>query len=291
MVQRLPRFPAPRALVLTALAALPGVVRAQIDSIRYPVRGRVVDAAAVAPVAGVRVVLTRGDDTLGRGATDSTGAFQLWVRDTARLVVHFGFVGYRPDSITSAPGAEIPLRVAMVPIRSAVATRLTPVRVEAGANSAFERRARRNAGGHFIRRQQIEQQKPLRTGDLFRTIPGVTLDDSAGIVRLISARGVRQTSMRTLGGQAAAANGTGAAVIGGDTVTGPMSGAEHCVLRIGLDGRLQDATFSINDIRPEEIQALELYLGVATIPIEFSTVQRNAPCGIVMIWSRVGSSK
>ena len=47
--------------------------------------------------------------------------------------------------------------------------------------------------------------------------------------------------------------------------------------------------FSVDEIRPEEILGIEVYLGAATIPAEFSSVQHDAPCGIIMIWTKSGS--
>jgi hypothetical protein len=206
------------------------------------------------------------------------------VSDSSMLMAHFRWVGYRPDSIAATRDAT-PLRVALEPLQ--VATKLATVRVAADAHSGFERRARRNSGGYFIRRADIEKRKPLRTADLFRNIPGVALSDSAGIIQVVSMRAYRRAQPTPAGAMGGRGNRPGM-VIGSDTVTGPESGGERCAIRVGLDGRLQDSGFSVNDVNPEEIEGIEAYMGVATIPIEFSTVQRNGICGLIMIWTRVG---
>jgi hypothetical protein len=46
--------------------------------------------------------------------------------------------------------------------------------------------------------------------------------------------------------------------------------------------------FSVDEIRPEDIMGIEIYQGAATMPAEFSSVQHDAPCGLVMIWTKVG---
>ena len=251
-------------------------------------RGRVIDATTSLPVAGVGVLLTRGADTVSRATTDSTGSFVATVDDSSMLMVHFRWVGYRPDSIAGSLRDGFPLRVALAPLE--VATRLAPVRVAASARSGFERRARRNSGGYFIRRADIEKKKPLRTSELFSAIPGVAVADSAGITKIVSMRGYRRTQPMPASGQVGR-GGRPATIVGDEMVSGPESAGERCSIRVSLNGQFQDAAFSVNDVKPEEIEGIETYMGVATIPIEFSTVQRNAICGLIVIWTRLGPSR
>ena len=42
---------------------------------------------------------------------------------------------------------------------------------------------------------------------------------------------------------------------------------------------------------PGDVRGIELYLGAATLPVEFSSVQPDAPCGIVMIWTKSGAER
>lgn len=240
------------------------------------VRGRVIDARTALPMRDVNIVITSGSDTLGRTRSDSVGAFQSIVGAATTVVVHFSRIGYRADSITSAAGAEFPLRVAMAST-NAVANALAAVVVRDTARTSFERRARRNAGGSFIRQDEIEKRKPVRTSDLFRALPGVRIDDSSGVTQLVSIRSTRQTAPTSR-----------QMTLGGETVNIPSTNAKRCVLRIGVNGRLMMQDFSVDDVRPMEVAGIEVYLGAATIPTEFSNVQRDAPCGIIMIWTKKG---
>ena len=243
------------------------------------------------PLAGAAVLFTRGADTLGRATTDTAGAFVAGMADTSLLIAHFRGVGYRPDSIATAAGREAPLRVAMAPVATRAATTLAPVRVAASENrTGFEQRARRRNGGYFIRRADIVAKGAARTSELFQSIPGVALSDSGGIIRVVSMRGYRRTQPMPATGTVGRTERAGAS-IGGEAVSGPESAGERCIIRIGVDGRLQDPSFSVNEVNPEEIEGIEAYMGAATIPIEFSTVQRNATCGLIMIWTRRGPDR
>jgi hypothetical protein len=240
-------------------------------------RGRVIDARTAAPLRDVNITITAGRDTIGRARTDSSGAFQSGVSAVApTLMVHFNHIGYRIDSLTAAATLELPLRVAMVPVGAATKT-LAAVVVKDSARSAFERRARRNTGGTFIRIADIEKRKPVRTSDLFRSYPGVRLDDSSGVMQLVSLRSARQGSPSVR-----------RPVLAGDTLESNLPAAARCVLRVGMDGHLMPLGSSVDDVRPSDVQGIELYLGAATIPVEFSSVHTDAPCGIVMIWTKTG---
>lgn len=268
-----------RVAVATSIALQMGVVAVLAgQSPGGPVlRGRVVDARTAAPLRDVGVTITTGRDTIARGLTDSTGAFQMATR-SGPLVAHFVRLGFRPDSIAATVG-EFPLRVAMVAGTATIASALAPVVVrDSAAKNAFERRAQRRNGGSFIKAEDIAKQKPVRTSDLFRSLPGVRIDDSSGVTQLVSLRGTRQSP-----------EGGRSVILGRDTLRTPSSNASKCVLRLALDGHLMPADFSINDVRPEEVMGIEVYLGPATIPVEFSSVQHDAPCGLVMVWTKVGS--
>lgn len=256
--------------------------RGEAQTERLPIlRGRVVDARTAMPIPDASVTITSGRDTIGRARTDSSGAFSSAVSsNVATAVVHFNRIGYRVDSLATPVVRELPLRVAMVSASVATNT-LAAMVVRDTARSGFERRARRSSGGTFIRLEDIERKKPVRTSDLFRTFPGVRIEDSSGVTRLISARSMRQS-----------APSTRKMVSGTDTlVTSPGSGATHCVLRIATDGHLMPADFSVDDIRPIDVKGVEVYLGPSTMPAEFSSVQHDAPCGLVMIWTKMGSER
>jgi hypothetical protein len=218
----------------------------------------------------VRVVITAGTDSLGETQSDSTGRFQLAVKPRATVVAHFSRVGFRHDSIAYEAGSELPLRVAMIPAGGAAT--LAAMTVRGSGGSTFERRAKRNAGGTFISAEDIEKRQIGHTTELLRRVPGVSLSDSAGMVRVVSQRRLRHAPPNPRLG----------------TTTYEY---RECVLLLGVDGRIAPEGFSINDIQPGKIFGIEIYVGPANIPAEFSSVQGDGSCGLVMIWTKTGRER
>jgi hypothetical protein len=287
------------AAFMLVLVPAPGL--AQSDSARAAFRGRVVDARTTRPLPSVVVLITAGADTVGRAQTDTGGFFALSARAAPRTVVHFALAGYRTDSLTTdAPPAAGPLRVAMTSTSAGTIAALSPTKVVASNGTTdFDRRAARHVGGIFITEADIAKRQPVRTSDLFKTILGVSVRDSSGVLQLVSNRGLRASLSGTAttpgtGGRGVA-NVKGAPPVGrgapsqftfDDSSRGPAVDGRKCMLRVGLDGQLMDPSFSVDEIPVNSIRGIEAYIGTATIPIEFSTVQPDAPCGIVMIWTR-----
>jgi hypothetical protein len=224
-------------------------------------RGRVVDARTTAPLRDVGVVVTVVSDTIGRTATDTTGAFELAAR-AGSMMVHFIRQGFHADSIETTVG-EFPLRIAMAPNTPVVASArgATTVR-DSIARSGFEQRARRKGSGSFIRAADIAKQQPATISELFRSHPGVRIDDSAGVRQIVSLRTARRT---------------------------PVNSTRRCVLRLAENGHMMPADFSVDDVRPEDVQGIEVYLEPTSIPVEFSNIRQDAPCGLVLVWTKMGS--
>jgi hypothetical protein len=255
-------------------------------------RGRVIDAVSGLPLSGVVVFLTAASDTVSRAQTDSAGVFVLiGIRPSA--TVHFRRLGYRADSLAADANAhDAPLRVAMAPLGAQAAQSLEPTRVSATSArtpfGGFEERARRNNGGVFITAEQMKKAQ-AHTSDVFRQLRGVTLVDSAGIMQIVSQRGFRPTLNAGTGRGAPPRPGASGATppnINSDGARMVGGAGKTCALRVALDGRLMDASFSVNEVAPSAIRGIEVYVGVANIPVEFSSVRDSAPCGLVMIWTR-----
>jgi hypothetical protein len=291
-----------RLVAASLLALVPAVGLAQADSARATLRGRVIDARTTRPLPSVIVVITVGADTIGRAQTDTGGTFAVsGAIRAARTVFHFALAGYRTDSLTTdaAAGAS-PLRVAMTSASANTIAALGATKVVASNGATdFDRRVAKHTGGVFLTEADIAKRHPVRTSDLFATMLGVSVRDSGGVLQLVSNRGLRASLSGTAttpgtGGRGTA-NVRGAPPAGRtapaqfafiDSASGPMADARKCVLRVGLDGSLMDPSFSVDEIPVNSIRGVEAYIGAATIPIEFSSVQPDAPCGVVMIWTR-----
>lgn len=272
---------------------------AQVDSTNGALRGRIIDARSTRAIPSVVVVLTLAGDTIGRAQSDSGGAFVIRARPATRVVAHFARIGYRADSAqTEIGGASGPLRVAMTPLGTQTIASLGPTKIVAtNGTTDFDRRVARHVGGVFITEAEIEKRRPVRTSDLFRALLGVSVRDSDGVQQLVSNRTVQSAStIPTSAGRAVVAPKAGrgappATAPSGTTddgARGPSVDGRKCVLRIGVDGQLMDQSFSIDEIPVGAVRGVEAYLGPATIPVEFSTLGPDAPCGIVMVWTRDG---
>jgi hypothetical protein len=289
-----------RLAAVSILALAPAAGFAQSDSARATFRGRVVDARTTRPLPAVVVIITAGADTVGRAQTDTSGIFAVSARAATRTVVHFALAGYRTDSLTTDAPAAGPLRVAMTSTSAGTIATLGPTKVVASNGTTdFDRRAARHVGGVFITEADIAKRQPVRTSDLFKTILGVSVRDSSGVLQLVSNRGLRASLSGTattpgtggrgvanVKGAPPAGRGAPAQFTFDDSARGPTVDGRKCVLRVGLDGQLMDPSFSVDEVPVGSIRGIEAYIGAATIPIEFSTVQPDAPCGIVMIWTR-----
>jgi hypothetical protein len=293
-----------RLVAASVLALVPAVGLAQADSARSTFRGRVIDARTTRPLPAVVVLITAGADTIGRAQTDTGGTFAVSAaaaRAATRPVFHFTLPGYRTDSLAAeaATGAS-PLRVAMTSTSTNTIAALGTTKVVASNGTTdFDRRLARHTGGIFISEADIAKRQPVRTSELFKTILGVSVRDSGGVLQLVSNRGLRASLSGTAttpgtGGRGTAnvrgapppGRGAPAQFTFDDSARGPSADGRKCVLRVGLDGQLMDPGFSVDEIPVNSIRGIEAYVGAATIPIEFSTVQPDAPCGIVMIWTR-----
>jgi hypothetical protein len=290
-----------RLVAASVLALVPAVGVAQADSARATLRGRVIDARTMRPLPSVVVVITVGVDTIGRAQTDTGGTFAVSARATTAPVFHFTLAGYRTDSLAADAGSGArPLRVAMTSASANTIATLSATKVVASNGTTdFDRRVARHTGGVFITEADIAKRQPVRTSDLFKTILGVSVRDSGGVLQLVSNRALRASLSGTattpgtggrgtanVRGAPPAARGTPSQFTFDDSSRGPSVDGRKCVLRVGLDGQLMDPSFSVDEVPVSSIRGIEAYLGAATIPIEFSTVQPDAPCGIVMIWTR-----
>jgi hypothetical protein len=124
----------------------------------------------------------------------------------------------------------------------------------------FERRRAHYIGGIFITRADIVKHHVMRGTNLFFGLPGVRIIDSSGTRLLASARGDRPNFRR------------------GDMVP--------CYFNVGVDGVVMPFGRSVDDIPIQEIEAIEVYQGAASMPRDLMVTRPNGYCGLVMIWTR-----
>jgi hypothetical protein len=221
--------------------------------------GTVLDEKGV-PVPNVEVAITKVTRTT---RTDSAGKYVLALLPVGSYDVAFRRVSYAPMVFTleisagDTTDAEVKMNAVPQPMtRVVIEDRLANIRLE-----GFENRKKMGIG-HFITRGEIEARNPLQLTDMVRTVPGANVR-SVGMGRSI----LRFTR--------AAAKGRG----GGD-----------CPPTYFIDG-VMAVGYNLDDMPVGDVEAIELYSGLSSLPSEFAKARPNLACGTVVIWTRVPNKK
>src|SRR5688572_1958931 len=225
--------------------------RAQVGSLGTGgIRGLVRDSGGLA-IIGAQITFP---GTALVAETDDSGRFELAKVRPGMLSLRFRRVGYQPDTVELLvlAGRTVPLEVTL----SRLTVSLTPVVVTgrselSGWRAGFYQRKDVGAG-HFFTAEDIDKRNPSMMSDMFRMIPGVTVQPSMGIIR-------NQLRFR---------------------------GHRGCAPLTWLDGSpLAAGEFDIDNLSPRSIEAFEVYTGTI-VPPRFSASPGIGPrtCGAIVIW-------
>ncbi len=238
---------------------LPLVMAAPVAG-QVRVVGRVLSEETGIPLAGAEVTVRRPDGRIiKRLETGDDGVFEVTVSKVPAVQIQAKRMGYK--------GNTTPLlffdrhQYIQVEVRLATdAILLAPLEVVIW--SGVERsplldnyRRRKSAGlGTIITRQDIEKARPLKMTDMLRAVPGVIVEGSgAGFMSKIRiGRGV----------------------------------GHRCQTQVFLDGIRMPDPYLDELVAPGDVEGIEIFRGLASIPPEFLTP--DAPCGVVAVWTRRG---
>ena len=239
-----------------ALAVLCGCPLVAVGAQQVPATlvGVVRDSAGV-PIPAVEVRFTGADLVSVR--TNDSGGFRM-----VNLPVGIGKVSVRRMGFAPAT-AEVRLRSgrtdSLVFSLTALATTLAGVLVE----DEYEERShrllagfweRRSRGfGYYLTRDDIEKRDAHEFTDLARMAPSVTIATKNGrrVIRFNRA-----------------------------------AGARDCPPQYVVDG-MKIENGSPDEFTPQDVEAIELYSGPATIPPQFAPRFNSFTCGAVVIWTRL----
>jgi len=260
---RLCRLPTGRTLTLRADFSEPGLARqvrvAPADSASVELeakarhsqlRGQVVTSAGE-PLASAEVQVL---GTPLRAVTNERGEFEFPRIPPGAYLVLMERLGYgrRTASIEVDFRSTVELKAAL----AASAVKLPPLIVDVRSQLLAERGFydRRERGpGAFLTRQQWEKRSPAKPSDVLRTVPGVTVQPVRG---------------------------------GFDNVVLDRRG---CAMRYFVDGVRTNATFRLDELNVQDIEALEIYRGPSEVPAQFtafSSAERGT-CGVIVVWTRM----
>lgn len=133
---------------------------------------------------------------------------------------------------------------------------LDPVEVEARPSVLKSRGFydRRKGGvGSFFTREDIEKIGPRYLSDLLRRAGGIQVGSDS--------RGMPPARIR-----------------GQQTIVG------SCPIQFFVDG-VPTFAYNIDEMRPGDVEGMELYRGAASIPAEFK--RGTASCGVIVLWTKV----
>lgn len=224
------------------------------------------DSATRLAIAGARVRVAR--DTMQSTVSDSTGRARLTIPMRPADTVIVTRRGYRRYERPLANGGEelLSFDVSLAPAAQELAEMRVEERNSAGAPEGrladFERRRTAGTPGKFFTEADIDRRRPIRVTDLFRGLAGVRVIDSGYVRLVVSNRGPNPS------------------------LVSKSAAGSACVLRIMVDGVLRGGGFSLDELDPKELHGIEIYIGPGSIPPSFTSMQRDAWCGLIALWSR-----
>jgi hypothetical protein len=221
----------------------------------------VVRNAQGVPIQGAEVWI---DGTDHRVVSNDSGEYRIDGVPSGKSKVMVRRIGFHPDSkrLTLAPGDTKQVKFVLDGMLEELDAVLVTARE--GSNGRMQEFwARRMVGlGVFITRSEIERLRPGQTADLFRSVLGIRIISRPEGTRLVSGRSGISASPR---GNSAASNA--------------------CAMQYYVDGIfMTPGTFSVDEIVPVQLEAIEVFRGPSEIPARFR--QGDTGCGLVVIWTR-----
>lgn len=234
-------------LVGASFLLAPGSAAAQVGGLR----GVVLDSQG-GTIPGAHVSIAGSNAAT---VTDGRGVFRFQRVPAGSVMLNVRRLGFRPgQAIVQHAGAtetavEITL-VAVPEVLPAVDVRrrrdISDSRLS-GYNARREKRV-----GHFITRSQLDRYDSPRLADVLRGIPGMVVKPLPG------SGGGRTVSMRG-----------------------------NCSPLVFFDGFPAAAgPMDLDMVDLATVEGIEVYAGLATVPVEFLSVSGKERCGVIAIWSR-----
>lgn len=246
------------AVTLAACCAATSALQAQVRALAAANLVGLVRDSSGSPIGGVEVWI-RGTDLYTH--TNDSGGFRLMGAPGGPTKVALRRMGFEQALV------DLQLRLgrtdSLVVSMTSVAATLPGVLVEDEATTRSKRLLagfweRRSRGfGHFFTRDEIEARNAHEFTDIVRTTPGVSV---------VMVNGRRSIRFSRSG----------------------FTGRGDCPPQYVVDGmRLENAT--PDEFPPQDIEALEIYNGISTIPAQFAprVLQQQRTCGAIVIWTRL----
>lgn len=206
--------------------------------------------------------------------TPASGSYRFEELKPGRYWVTVRRIGYAPlrATLTLSPGDDREIVFQLEPL----AQLLPEVKVQA-EDKRWMRRYQdfvwrsRSAFGHFLTRDDIEKSRAAYLGDIVRRYLPFTTSDVFFSPSFASE--FSSGSMFVDGGLGWAAS------------TGRSRTGRNCAPAVSLNGGRPLGGWAVNDFRPEDVEALEVYRSGYQLPTEFAGW--DLPCGLVVVWTQL----
>ncbi|HJR64475.1 MAG TPA: TonB-dependent receptor [Gemmatimonadaceae bacterium] len=284
----LARQAAVAALALLAALGIPLVSQRAIaqDSTSAPsLLVIVTDEMTQEPVVGAQVGLKKS--RMG-ALTDSLGIVRLSGLPVGRDTLVVRFLGYAPLStvIDLQPDVVTEAQFAMRKEVAELPTVTVRGKNRPSPGPGFENRQRMGFG-HFVTREDIERYSPSTSSDILRQVPGVHLIPIRGGGYQV--RFTRSTSrcrvQYYIDNLPVSTEELIDAAIDRRNLIDASGGSANAQARSRARKLNRDIpSFHIDQLNPEDIEAIEVYRGAAEIPVEYN--RSGSLCGVILIWMR-----
>jgi len=244
------------ALVAVALGATTPIASARAQSKSAALVGSIRDAAGH-PIDNADVAV---ESMHALARTDSAGRFQLRSLDPARVTVTIRRLGFDPESFDFTLHAMTDDSVAVtmqqnVQLLDAMKSNAALSHHFAALEDFYKRRSH-GTGGSFLTRAEIERRNTTVLSEVLRDVPGV---------RILRGGGSRQSGVR---------------------FASSSTRSQVCMPNVWIDGQLARNT-EVDEIPANDVEAMELYPGPSTTPMQFSQQATSYACGAIVIWTRL----
>jgi hypothetical protein len=213
----------------------------------FTVSGVVTDESKE-PIESVELVLTRQGENRRIFHTANDGKFSFDGVPSGSISLTARRLGYRAHTLLLEVTGATPLNPLSL-VLQVVPGDVAPVFVEGNDSrlDPFYMHKRQNNFGHFIERTEIERKGPVFVSELFRTIPGATVNVSGRVGNIVRLRG--------------------------------------CQPMIWVDGiRVPNA--ELDDVaNPMDVGGIEVYNSWSTLPGEYMD-RAGAGCGAIVVWTK-----
>lgn len=251
------------------------------------VTGIVKDLASGMPIPDASVVLLDGRGRVQRGTlSEPDGSFVILAPNDGRYTIRVGAAGYTTKDtpeLNLEEGSETQIDVLLVSDNPTAGPPGFAQRMDTGE-------------GEFLTRQDIESSGTNAFTELLKYTPGVT------IVPLPIQNPSETARGDTLGGARRLNTGSDFTVrlkpsrdTGGLAYRGEVS--DDCVPVLWVDGLWWGPIDAASDrgpdakLYPRELEAVELYNHPSVLPDQFNSGRDAQECGVVVVWTREGTTR